>query len=81
MHCFSSGETLAKGVGFRFYISFSGICAIAAEILLDRILVETDAPYLAPTPHRGSLTEPAHCTHTGKISGNTRLAVRSRWRQ
>jgi len=74
MHCFSSGATLAKrALAVGFYISFSGILtfnkstelqAIAAEIPLDRILVETDSPYLAPTPHRGKSNEPAFTAHT-----------------
>ena len=73
MHCFSSGSMLAKrALAVGFYISFSGILtfnksrdlqAIAAEIPLDRILVETDSPYLAPTPHRGKSNEPAFTTH------------------
>ena len=74
MHCFSSGATLAKrALAVGFYISFSGILtfdkskdlqAIAAEIPLDRILVETDSPYLTPTPHRGKSNEPAFTAHT-----------------
>ena len=63
LHCFSSGRELAMtGVELGLHVSFSGILtfkrsdelrAIAAEIPLDRLLVETDAPYLAPPPHRG----------------------------
>ena len=74
MHCFSSGAALAKrALAVGFYISFSGILTfskstnlqdIAAEIPLDRILVETDSPYLAPTPHRGKSNEPAFSAHT-----------------
>ena len=74
MHCFSSGATLAKrALAIGFYISFSGILtfskstdlqAIAAKIPLDRILVETDSPYLAPSPHRGKSNEPAFSVHT-----------------
>ena len=73
MHCFSSGATLAKqALAMGLYISFSGILTfnksadlqtIAAEIPLDRILVETDSPYLAPTPHRGKSNEPAFTVH------------------
>ena len=69
MHCFSSGAELAEGaVELGFYISFSGIVtfkkadevrAIAKTVPLDRVLVETDAPYLAPHPNRGSRNEPA----------------------
>lgn len=74
LHCFSSGADLAKrAISIGFYISFSGILtfnkaedlrAIAAEIPEDRILVETDSPYLAPVPHRGQSNEPAYTTHT-----------------
>ena len=74
MHCFSSGAALAKrALAIGFYISFSGILTfskstnlqdIAAVIPLDRILIETDSPYLAPTPHRGKSNEPAFSAHT-----------------
>ena len=74
MHCFSSGPALAeRALAVGFYISFSGILTfrksrelqeIAADIPLDRLLVETDSPYLAPTPHRGKSNEPAFATHT-----------------
>lgn len=69
LHCFSSGAELAKGaIEIGFYVSFSGIVtfkkaeevrAVAKAIPLDRILVETDAPYLAPHPNRGKRNEPA----------------------
>lgn len=74
LHCFTSGERLARvAVEMGFYISFSGILtfkktealqAIARELPLDRLLVETDAPYLAPNPHRGRTNEPALVVHT-----------------
>lgn len=74
MHCFSSGAALAeRALAVGFYISFSGILtfkkstdlqAIAADVPLDRILVETDSPYLAPTPHRGKPNEPAFTAYT-----------------
>lgn len=77
LHCFSSGRELAlRGVELGFYVSFSGILtfkrsdelrAIAAEIPLDRLLVETDAPYLAPTPHRGRRNEPAYVAETAGV--------------
>lgn len=77
MHCFSSGPKLAEeALKEGFYISFSGIVtfkkstelqAIAKAVPLDRILVETDAPFLAPEPHRGKTNEPAYVTHTGKF--------------
>ena len=77
LHCFSSGRDLAMiGVELGLHVSFSGILtfkrseelrAIAAEIPLDRLLVETDAPYLAPPPHRGRRNEPAHVVETAKV--------------
>ena len=73
MHCFSSGPELARrALDIGFYLSFSGILtfnksdelrAIAAAAPTDRILVETDSPYLAPMPHRGKTNEPAHTRH------------------
>lgn len=77
LHCFSSGPALAKaGIELGFYLSMSGILtfraseelrAIAAEVPHDRLLVETDAPYLAPMPHRGKTNEPAFVAHTAKV--------------
>ncbi|WP_062010844.1 TatD family hydrolase [Aureimonas sp. AU4] len=74
LHCFSSGPRLAEvGVDLGGYVSFSGILAfpksnelreIAARVPLDRLLVETDAPYLAPPPYRGKRNEPAYVAHT-----------------
>lgn len=74
LHCFSSGRALAEtGVALGGYISFSGIAAfkrsealrdIARDLPRERILVETDAPYLAPPPHRGKRNEPAYVAHT-----------------
>ncbi len=74
IHCFSAGPGLAEAaVGLGLYISFSGIVTfkkserlreIAAEVPIERILVETDAPYLAPEPHRGKRNEPAFVAHT-----------------
>jgi TatD DNase family protein len=74
LHCFSSKATLAsRGLAAGCCISFSGIVTFknAAEIEvaakqspLERILVETDAPYLAPVPHRGKCNEPAYLVHT-----------------
>ncbi len=73
IHCFSSGETFAEGaLNLGFYLSFSGIitfpkaseiCAIAQSAPIDRILVETDSPYLSPVPLRGRTNEPAHIVH------------------
>ena len=76
LHCFSSGAALAKvGVALGGYVSFSGIITfktseelrlIASMVPHDRLLVETDAPYLAPVPHRGKTNEPAFVAHTAK---------------
>ena len=74
MHCFSSGAALARtALDLGFYLSMSGIAAfpksqelrdIFAAAPLDRVLVETDSPYLAPPPHRGRRNEPAYTAHT-----------------
>ena len=76
MHCFSSSAELAQvALGLGFYLSVSGIAAfpksqalrdIFAAAPVDRILVETDAPYLAPPPYRGKRNEPAHVAHTAR---------------
>ena len=76
MHCFSSGADLARAaLDLGFYLSMSGIAAfprsqelrdIFAAAPVDRILLETDAPYLAPPPHRGKRNEPAYTVHTGQ---------------
>ena len=77
MHCYSSGPELARQmVDLGFYLSMSGIAAfprsqevrdIFAAAPVDRILVETDAPYLAPPPYRGKRNEPAYTVHTAKV--------------
>lgn len=74
LHCFSSGRGLAEAALARGgYISFSGILtfpksddlrALARDIPPERLLVETDAPYLAPVPHRGKRNEPSFIVHT-----------------
>lgn len=74
LHCFASGADLARlAVRLGGYVSFSGILtfpkseanrAIAAELPAERLLVETDSPYLAPVPLRGKRCEPAHVAHT-----------------
>lgn len=76
MHCFSSGAGLARAaLDLGFYLSMSGIAAfpksqelrdIFASAPVDRILVETDAPYLAPPPYRGKRNEPAYTAHTAR---------------
>ncbi|WP_425098884.1 TatD family hydrolase [Tropicibacter sp. S64] len=77
MHCFSSSAELARAaLDLNFYLSMSGIAAfpksqdlrdIFAAAPLDRILVETDSPYLAPPPHRGRDNEPSYVVHTAKV--------------
>ncbi len=79
LHCFSSGRKLAEaGVALGGYVSFSGILTfkrseelreIAADLPLERLLVETDAPYLAPMPFRGKRNEPSYVVHTAKVLG------------
>jgi TatD DNase family protein len=74
LHCFTSGRDLAMhGLDLGFYVSFSGIVTfknaadlreIVKAVPLDRLLVETDAPYLAPVPMRGKRNEPAFVVHT-----------------
>ena len=74
LHCFSSSANLARhALALGFYISFSGILTfkkaeeirdVASFAPADKILVETDAPFLAPTPHRGKINEPAFTKHT-----------------
>ena len=81
LHCFSSGRSLAEtGIELGGYVSFSGILtfkkseelrAIARDLPRDRLLVETDAPYLAPTPHRGKRNEPAYVAHTAAVLAET----------
>jgi TatD DNase family protein len=82
LHCFTGSRALAlHAVAHGLYISFSGILtfkksddlrAIAAELPADRILVETDAPFLAPGPHRGKRNEPAFVTETAKVLAEVR---------
>ena len=81
MHCFSSSRALAEAaLALDFYLSMSGIAAfpkssdlraIFADASLDRILVETDSPYLAPPPHRGRRNEPAYTAHTAQVGADT----------
>ncbi len=82
LHCYSSGPELARrGVELGLYVSFSGILTfknsqavrdIAADVPADRLLVETDAPYLAPMPHRGQTNEPAFTVHTAGVLAEVR---------
>ncbi|MCA0274923.1 MAG: TatD family hydrolase [Proteobacteria bacterium] len=81
LHCFSSGADLARvGVELGGYVSFSGIVTfknsaelrdIARQVPHDRLLVETDAPYLAPIPFRGKRNEPAYVANTAAVLGET----------
>jgi len=82
LHCFTGGPDLARrAVALGHFISFTGILtfknsdalrAIAAELPADRILVETDAPYLAPEKFRGKRNEPAYVVETAKVLAETR---------
>jgi TatD DNase family protein len=82
LHCFTGGRDLAmRGVALGHYVSFTGILTfknsqalrdIAAALPADRILIETDAPYLAPNPYRGKRNEPSYVTETAKVLAQTR---------
>lgn len=77
MHCFTAGRALAEtALGLGFYLSISGIATfrsaadlrdIFAAAPRDRLLVETDSPYLAPLPHRGKRNEPAYVAQTARV--------------
>ena len=82
LHCFTGGRDLAfRAMDLGHYVSFTGILTfknsgalreIAAALPADRILVETDAPYLAPLPYRGQRNEPAYVVETAKVLAQTR---------
>lgn len=82
LHCFTGGRDLAmRAVALGHYVSFTGILTfknsgalreIAAALPADRIMVETDAPYLAPLPHRGRRNEPAYAVETARVLAETR---------
>jgi len=82
LHCFTGSRALAlAGISLGLYVSFTGILtfknsealrAIAAELPADRILVETDAPYLAPARFRGKRNEPAHVVETAQVLADCR---------
>jgi TatD DNase family protein len=82
LHCYTGGRDLAqRAVALGLFVSFTGILtfkksdalrAIAAELPADRILVETDAPYLAPGHHRGKRNEPAFVVETAKVLAQAR---------
>jgi len=76
MHCFTESlEVAERAIALGFYISFSGIVTfknaiqvkeVAKNIPIDRVLVETDSPYLAPTPFRGKTNQPAYVKHVAE---------------
>jgi TatD DNase family protein len=76
MHCFTESLAVAQAaIELGFYISFSGIVTfknaaalreVAAAIPLERMLIETDAPYLAPVPHRGQTNQPGFVKHVAE---------------
>ena len=82
MHCFTEDwETAQKAMDLGFYISFSGIVTfknatqiqeVAKKIPLDRMLIETDSPYLAPMPHRGKPNVPAYVSHVAEYIAQLR---------
>lgn len=82
LHCFTAGPDLARrAVALGGYVSFSGILTfktgaplrdIAKELPADRLLVETDAPYLAPNPWRGKRNEPSYVVETARVLAETR---------
>ena len=82
LHCFTGGRDLAmRAVALGHYVSFTGILTfknsqalrdIAAELPADRILVETDSPYLAPNPHRGKRNEPSFVVETARTLAGVR---------
>lgn len=82
MHCFTeSWDTARQALDLGFYISFSGIVTfksadalreVAIRVPEDRLLIETDAPYLAPVPHRGKTNEPAYVRHVAELLATLR---------
>ena len=82
LHCFTGGRDLAfAAIDLGHYVSFTGILTfknsdalreIAAALPADRVMVETDAPYLAPLPYRGKRNEPAYVVETAKVLADAR---------
>jgi TatD DNase family protein len=76
MHCFTeNGSMAAQALEMGFYISFSGIITfknaaelrqVVKQVPMDRLLIETDSPYLAPVPHRGKSNQPIHVRHVAE---------------
>lgn len=91
MHCFTETLDVARAaLDLGFYISFSGIVTfrnaaelrtVAGFVPLDRLLIETDAPYLAPVPHRGKTNEPAFVKHVGDFLADLRGVAREEFAQ
>lgn len=89
MHCFvEDWETAKQAMDLNFYVSFSGIVTfknalavkeVATKLPLDRMLVETDSPYLAPVPYRGKVNQPAYvrfvAEHIAELRGTTLAAI------
>jgi TatD DNase family protein len=82
LHCFTEDwETASAALDLDFYISFSGIVtfktaselqAVAKKVPLERILIETDSPWLAPMPYRGKINQPAYVKHVAEFLANLR---------
>lgn len=82
MHCFTESRAVAEAaLDLGFHISFSGIVSfknavalreVAAAIPLERMLIETDAPYLAPVPHRGKINQPGYVKHVAEAIAEVR---------
>lgn len=82
MHCFTeSWEVAERAMAMNFHISFSGIVTfrnaealreVARRVPLERMLIETDSPYLAPVPHRGKTNEPAFVRHVAEAIARLR---------
>jgi len=82
MHCFTESQEVADAaIAQGFYISFSGIVTfksakalqeVTCQVPLERMLIETDAPYLAPVPHRGKINEPGLVRHVAEFIADLR---------
>jgi TatD DNase family protein len=82
LHCYTGGpELVARALKLGLYVSFSGVVSfkksealrdIAKSVPLERLLVETDAPFLAPVPYRGKMNEPAYVVHTAAVIAEAR---------
>jgi TatD DNase family protein len=82
MHCFTESQDVARAsLELGFYISLSGIVTfksakhlqeVAKMVPLDRLLIETDSPFLAPTPHRGKMNQPGYVRHVGELIAQLR---------